>query len=231
MAELRVLVLEDDPLTASAYAEYLRRIPGVRAEHTVTSVAAARQFLDARLHAGRGFGVDLVLVDMNLPDGHGLDVLRRMRAAGWRGGAVALTAAAERDVVRGALALGITGYLLKPFTFVEFAERINDYRALHAQVGDAGVVSGQTGLDAIFGTTSARPIALPKGLTLATLDLVREALAAHPGAASATEVAQVLGLSRVTARRYLEHLVDTGQAERGSRHGTPGRPEVEYRPR
>ncbi|WP_437440963.1 hypothetical protein [Rathayibacter oskolensis] len=38
-------------------------------------------------------------------------------------------------------------------------------------------------------------------------------------------------MSRVTARRYLEHLADTGVAERAPRYGSPGRPELEYRRR
>jgi response regulator of citrate/malate metabolism len=36
-------------------------------------------------------------------------------------------------------------------------------------------------------------------------------------------------LSRVTARRYVEHLADSGVVGRGARYGAPGRPEVEFR--
>jgi response regulator of citrate/malate metabolism len=73
---------------------------------------------------------------------------------------------------------------------------------------------------------------LPKGLTRETLDRVRSALRDAPaGAMSAAELAAALDLSRVTARRYLEHLADTGVVERSARYGTPGRTEVEYRRR
>jgi len=59
---------------------------------------------------------------------------------------------------------------------------------------------------------------------------VRAAVRAAPASAvSATELAGALDLSRVTARRYLEHLADSGVVERASRYGAPGRPEVEYR--
>jgi response regulator of citrate/malate metabolism len=236
MSELRVLILEDEARTASVYEEYLLRIPGTRAVQSLGSAEEAGRFLASRAHAAgaRGaahdLGFDLVLVDMNLPDGHGLEVLRRLRATGWRGGAIALTAAAEREVVRGAVALGITRYLLKPFSFEEFASAITGYRELHAKLGSSGRVSGQEAIDAIFSAPAPAELALPKGLTLPTLGLVREALAAQAGASSASELGVVVGLSRVTARRYLEHLVATGQANRAARHGTPGRPEVEYSP-
>jgi len=49
------------------------------------------------------------------------------------------------------------------------------------------------------------------------------------GSLSSTEVAAAVGASRVTARRYLEHLADSGLAVRRSRYGGTGRPEVEYR--
>lgn len=46
---------------------------------------------------------------------------------------------------------------------------------------------------------------------------------------SATDAAERLGLSRVTARRYLEHFVGTGQAQVRLRYGGAGRPERRYR--
>lgn len=241
MNEIRVAVLEDDDTTAKIYEEYLHRIPGVRCVAVLHGKEEAARFIVGRRHlagaagpmAGSALsldlGVDLLLVDMNLPDGHGLEVLRALRATGWMGGAIALTAAGERSVVRGALASGIVDYLLKPFTFDDFAARIVRFRDMDRSLGGAGPVPGQEDLDRLFGTsTSAHSLDLPKGLVAETLVQVREALDAATTALSARETAEATGLSRVTARRYLEHLVDTGQATRHSRHGTQGRPEVEY---
>jgi response regulator of citrate/malate metabolism len=69
---------------------------------------------------------------------------------------------------------------------------------------------------------------LPKGLSVSTLDSVQAYLKQHSGSVSATEVMAALGMSRVTARRYLEYLADAGRVSRASRYGTPGRPENEY---
>ncbi len=46
---------------------------------------------------------------------------------------------------------------------------------------------------------------------------------------SASEVAEVVGASRVTVRRYLEHLSEVGSVDRSPRYGGSGRPEMEYR--
>ena len=62
-----------------------------------------------------------------------------------------------------------------------------------------------------------------------SLDAVVAVLRPSAEGLSATEVAAVVGASRVTARRYLEHLADSGLVVRRSRYGGAGRPEVEYR--
>jgi response regulator of citrate/malate metabolism len=130
------------------------------------------------------------------------------------------------------VSLGIVQYLIKPFGFAAFAEKLNAYREYHARVGGADITDQQE-VDASFAALrTSSSGGLPKGLTPETLDRVRAAVRDAPGdAVSAAELAGALDLSRVTARRYLEHLADTGVVERASRYGTPGRPEVEYRRR
>lgn len=76
---------------------------------------------------------------------------------------------------------------------------------------------------------SSGPPTLSKGISRETLDGVIRELRRAPGGLSATEASMVLELSRVTARRYLEHLADTEPVTRQARYGTPGRPEIEYR--
>ncbi|MFC4493173.1 response regulator [Streptomyces ovatisporus] len=78
----------------------------------------------------------------------------------------------------------------------------------------------------------AGPARLPKGLTEQTAGLVRTALEAGPQGAgvSASECAARSGLSRVSARRYLEHFVSTGTARVTLRYGMTGRPERRYHP-
>lgn len=71
-------------------------------------------------------------------------------------------------------------------------------------------------------------VRLPKGLSRPTLDAVIEALRASPEDVSAAGLALRLGLSRVSARRYLEYLVVNGFARLTPRYGAAGRPENRY---
>ncbi|MDQ0892774.1 response regulator [Agromyces ramosus] len=226
-----VLVVEDDPITAEAHAAYVGRVEGfVAAGVAHTGHEAFRMLRDAR--EGRTPPIDLILLDVNLPDTTGIELCRSLRASGIEIDVIAVTAVREAAVVRSAVSLGIVQYLIKPFGFAAFAEKLNAYRDYRARVGSA-VVTDQQEVDASFAALRTSSGAdLPKGLTRETLERVRAAVRDAPaGALSAAELAAALDLSRVTARRYLEHLADTGVVERAGRYGTPGRPEVEYRRR
>jgi CheY-like chemotaxis protein len=113
MADLRILVVEDDELNQALARTILARsaAPELRAARvrTARSIALAREALaDA---------VDVVLLDMRLPDGSGLDLAAELRQRGDRAAPVviALTGAAgeQRDA---ALAAGCAAVLGKPYS-------------------------------------------------------------------------------------------------------------------
>jgi response regulator of citrate/malate metabolism len=174
--------------------------------------------------------VDLVLLDMNLPDRHGLEIVRAMRAAGHTADVIAVTSARDLQVVRAAVSLGIVQYLLKPFVFASLRDRLERYRDYRRQVDGTAAVASQQDLDlALSGLRAAGTTHLPKGMSEELFAAVSRLLSAAEGGLSASEVAASLGVARVTARRYLEHLAETGLALRRSRYAGQGRPEVEYR--
>jgi response regulator of citrate/malate metabolism len=221
MGVLGVLVVEDEPVAAEAHAAYVMRVPGF----TVVATAGTSQ---AALQALQEHRVDLVLLDMNLPDRHGLEVVRAMRAGGHRADVIALTSARDLEVVRAAVSLGVVQYVLKPFVFATLRDRLLAYAEYRREAGEADT---QAEVDTLF--TRLRPVtssSVPKGMTEELLG--RAAVAAREAASadgiSAAELAAVLGVSRVTARRYAEHLVDSGRARRGNRYSGAGRPEVVY---
>lgn len=228
---IRVLVVEDEPVTAEAHAAYVARVGGFAVAGIAHSGHEAFRLL-RHDREGRRPSIDLILLDVNLPDTTGIELCRSLRASGIEIDVIAVTAVRDASVVRSAVSLGIVQYLIKPFGFAAFAEKLQAYRDYHARVGSA-VVTDQQEVDASFAalrTSSGGD--LPKGLTRETLDRVRTAVRdVATGAVSAAELATALDLSRVTARRYLEHLADVGVVERASRYGAPGRPEVEYRRR
>lgn len=72
---IRVLVVEDDPVAADAHVLYVGRVPGFVAVGKAHTGAEARRILDRT-------PVDLLLLDLHLPDVHGLQFARSLRAAG-----------------------------------------------------------------------------------------------------------------------------------------------------
>ncbi|MFI0823080.1 response regulator [Streptomyces roseolus] len=218
--EIRVLVVEDDPVAADAHALYAGRVEGFRVVGTTHSRAAAVRLLDR-------VPVDLILLDLYLPDGHGLALLRALRAAGHAADVIAVTSARDLAVVREGVSLGVVQYVLKPFAFATLRDRLTRYAEFR---GAAGEASGQDEVDRALAVLRApQPATLPKGLSGPTLEAVTRSLREAPAGLTAAEAGAAVGISRITARRYLEHLVTEGRAVRAPQYGQIGRPELQYR--
>jgi two-component system response regulator RegX3 len=110
-----LLVVEDDEGIASAMTEGLRR-----EGFTVTWVATGAEALAAQ-------GMDMVLLDLGLPDTDGFAVCRQLRAASSVPIIVVTARDSELDKVVG-LELGADDYLAKPFGFRELVARIRAVR-------------------------------------------------------------------------------------------------------
>ncbi|GAA2472829.1 response regulator [Streptomyces thermolineatus] len=220
---IEVLVVEDDLLAADAHRAYVERVPGFTVVGTVHSGGDALRFVN------RHGPVDLVLLDLYLPDGHGLQVVRNLRAAGHTADVIAVTSARDLAVVRRAVSLGVVQYLLKPFAFPALRDRLERYARFRDTL-HGGEAAGQDEVDRALSAlrTPGAPV-LPKGLSAQTLTAVRDALRSAPEGLSAGEAGAAVGVSRITARRYLEHLVETGRAVRSPQYGQVGRPELCYR--
>jgi response regulator of citrate/malate metabolism len=220
---IRVLIVEDQPIVAAANAKYIERMPGFEVGgQALTGADALRQ-----LSVGR---IDLVLLDVYLPDMHGLDVVRAMRAAGHTTDVIIVTRARDLDLVRSAVSFGIVHYLIKPFTFALMEEKLTRYRKYRTQAPVPSGTPSQHDVDRLLGGLHGGGERLPRNVNRSSLDAVIGVFDAGGSAGrSATEVAEALGMSRVTARRYLEYLAETGALERGQRYRAAGRPETEYR--
>ncbi|MFI8232538.1 response regulator [Streptomyces sp. NPDC085900] len=225
---IRTLVVDDDFRVGHIHSDYVRRIAGFEVVGEAANVAEA-------LAAVTTLHPDLLLLDIFLPDGSGLDVLRRLSQdlGDSRPDALMITADHDISSVRAAMKLGAVGYLVKPFGSADLAERLNAYRQLRARVDALSRTStaDQADVDALF--SAARPPAVPripaKGHSAPTLSAIHQALRSARTALSAAEAAEATGVSRATAQRYLSYLVKEGMVRLELRYGTNGRPEHRYR--
>lgn len=227
--QIRVLVVDDDFAVAEVHRAYVEEIVGF------TVVAVAHTGAQA-LRAVDEVRPDLVLLDIHLPDISGLEVLRKLRSRddGSVLDVLAITAAREVETVRTAMAGGVTDYLIKPFPLRVFRERLEAYASQRAKLerlsARQATVQDQNEVDRLLSARLQRHETreLPKGLSRHTLSLVAEVLREADGDLSAEETASRCGLSRVSARRYLEQLAAMGFAELRPRYGSAGRPEHGY---
>ncbi len=219
---IRVLVVEDDPLVAEVNVGYIGRVPGF------TAIGVARTGAEA-VACAVSQQADLVLLDFGLPDMTGLQVCHALQTVRTQPpGIIAVTAARDADTVRAAIAHGVIQYLIKPYSFATFRDKLDRYAAYHQRL-PSGQLTDQPEVDRALETLRGSPSGtLPKGLSLTTHDLIVRTLRDTTGPVSAAEMAAATGVSRVSARRYLDHLYQKGLVTLTSRYGSTGRPEHRY---
>lgn len=223
MTLLKIAIIEDDPQIAEIQRRFLDRIDNVELVGIAHSVEDANSIIEV-------FQPHLVLLDVYLPDGNGLDLLRQWRAENSPLDVILITAAKEVDTLRSALRSGVFEYILKPLVFERLEEAIKNYQH-HLERLDSLNSLQQDELDALISNADRKPKStnrLPKGIDALTLDKVREILNLNQDF-NAEEVGQHIGASRTTARRYLEFLVGSHEAIAEISYGHVGRPERRYK--
>ncbi|MFT4218072.1 MAG: response regulator [Micropruina sp.] len=222
---IRVLVVDDQPVVAEGHSLYVRRVPGFE----VVGVELDGRSAVERCAIG---GVDLVLLDLDMPGMHGLEVARALQTMPDGPDIMVLTATRDVPSMRGAVRSGALHYVIKPFSFATLRAKLLHYASFVAATTGEREVLDQGEIDAALAALRdpAGP-QLAKGMSKETMVAVRAAVRSAAGGLSASRVAEIIGASRVTARRYLEHLADTGGCERVPVYGRTGRPELTYRMR
>lgn len=213
-----VLIVDDDFMVAEIHRRFVEQIDGFRAS------GVARTGTEA-LTAVQDLQPDLVLLDVYLPDMTGLEVLQQLRTDGNLVGVIMITAARELDTVKGALDGGAADFLIKPFEFPQFKAKLEAFATRADTLESAGGID-QSLVDSLFGRQGGTNQPLPKGLGAETGRLVLDAVRSA-GEVSAAECADLVGISRVSARRYLEHYLSADVLELRLQYGA-GRPERRY---
>jgi len=215
----RVLVVEQDQEVARLHCRQLARQPGFEVVGVAPSARRAVSMLGPqRPH--------LLVLDLELPGGDGLELLRGLRASGAPVEVIVVTATADAEVVQAAVQLGVVDYLVKPFR----PDRLRQALALfvrRAATATPGTRLVQEEIDVLTAVRSAGRRWLPRDLQPERLEQVRCVLAAGK-AFTATEIGVAIGVTRTTARRYLEYLVTVGEATVEEVPDGPGRPSKTY---
>jgi response regulator of citrate/malate metabolism len=219
MAAWRTVIVEDSPAVAEVHRRLVASVPGFVIVGVAPSGAEARRLV--ALHHPH-----LLVLDLALPDGDGLSLLRTLRGTREPVEVIAVTAARGAHVVRDCVHLGVVDYLVKPFA----PERLRQALGLFAhrmQALHEGELA-QPEVDRLCASGRRPARALPRDLAPETLAQIRSELAAAGGPLSSAQVAQRAGVARVTARRYLEYLAASGEACSDSAADGPGRPAKTY---
>jgi CitB family two-component system response regulator CitT len=229
MAEgYRVLIVEDDFRIAGINRSFVEQA----ADFNVVGMTRSRAETLDWLAANPG-GVDLILLDVFLPDVEGLGLLWDIRRDYRDIDIVMVTAAREVETVEEALRGGVFDFLIKPVENQRVQKMLERFRARRQLAGVRTELS-QDQLDEAMsslygGNSQTRRRVLPKGIDGLTLETVMEVLRRHDGPLTASELAGHIGSSRSTARRYLEHLVGEQLVNAEQSYGEVGRPQRHYR--
>lgn len=225
---ITVLIVEDEPLIAEAHRTYLERLPGFSlAGVAATARDAMRIAADA---SATPTPIDLVLLDLGLPDTSGITLASALSGLRPAPDIIAITSERDLEMVRAAVSHGALAYLLKPFTFAAFRDRLERYSRYRNALPAGTEAASQAEVDrALAELRSTDKSVAPKGVAPATNDEIARVVRDRGGAGvTADDVAKQVGVSRVTAWRYLERLADEGTVIRQTEYGRTGRPSTRY---
>jgi Response regulator of citrate/malate metabolism len=218
-----VVILEDDPMVLELHRQYIGRMKGFKMlGHAADGEAGLRLIGRCRPH--------LAVVDIYMPGLSGLEILKQTRKQGWNTDVILVTAAHDTDSVQQGIQYGAADYIIKPFTFARFKRALEQYRNYFNKLRAGGKSVSQQDIDTLKATAglAVRKNALPKGLQRTTLELIVELLSNKSSYFTAPEIATALGISRITVKRYLNFLHDTGYLQESLTYGPVGRPQQKF---
>ena len=210
---MRVLIIEDDPMVAMIHKEYFKKKELTNNLNHVTSLEAAKDYLKKN-------SVDLIVLDNYLTDGQGVEFLPELKGYP----IIMITAANDVQTVEAALSNGVVDYLVKPFTYERFSQaidKVQDYvNLLSKEKINQDLIDDYLN----SGIVEEEEDSLPKGLSRITLKKVIEAIQQQNTGFTTQQIADTLDISRITIRKYLNHLVNINVLSEDAEYYTSGRP-------
>ena len=210
---MRVLIIEDDPMVAMIHKEYFKKKELTNNLNHVTSLETAKDYLKKN-------NVDLIVLDNYLTDGQGVEFLPELKGYP----IIMITAANDVQTVEAALSNGVVDYLVKPFTYERFSQaidKVQDYvNLLSKEKINQDLIDDYLN----SGRVEEEEDSLPKGLSRITLKKVIEAIQQQNTGFTTQQIADILDISRITIRKYLNYLVNISVLSEDAEYYTSGRP-------
>ncbi len=223
MSEITVLLIEDDPMVQEINKAFIEKVKRFKVIATAPNGTEGLKLIKKEKP-------NLVVLDIYMPGQDGIETLQQIRAEKIQVDVIVITAANDLETIRSMLQNGAFDYIIKPFNYERVHRALEKYRAYHSTISPSGSVT-QKDLDNLFFSEQRQMQAaadLPKGLNELTLKQIQSFLHNQSESKSAEEVAEGIGIARVTARRYLDYLVKNGNIHMDIQYGTIGRPVNRY---
>lgn len=221
---IEVLIIEDDLRIADIHQRFIEKIEGFTVVGSAHTGDEAKDWISALLP-------DLVLLDVYLPDVLGTELMDFIHKNSPETDIIFITAAAEIEVVKKAFRHGVIDYILKPLTFDRFKESLLSYKVKRETLSGVGLIQ-EDSIKSLWNKTlpaSSKPDFIPpKGIDPMTKEKVVSHIKNIEGGITAEALGLEIGVSRSTARRYLEYLVSEKRAFTELLYGSVGRPERRY---
>jgi two-component system, CitB family, response regulator MalR len=221
---INVLIVEDDPMVAKFNKYYLQQVGGFNLKGVVSSAEEAFKALQKEK-------IDLILLDIYMPGIDGLQLLAELRKMDKSIDVIVISAARDTASIKKAIQYGAEDYLIKPFEFQRFNSAMCAYRDREKFMKNQELLS-QEDLDNhfLYKEQGSSLIEFPKGLAKDTLKLVWNSILKMKDTIFSTEeVAEILGISRVSIRKYLNFLEEIEAIKKEIIYGSLGRPTYKYK--
>lgn len=222
----QVLIIEDDFRVADINRQFIEQTDGFSVAAICHNAADSLTFLESQSSLP-----DLVLLDAYIPDVNGLELLWEIRRR-FRGvDIVMVTAAKEVETIQEALRGGVFDYLIKPIESTRMTQMLERFRSEKLFLAQHDELEQRQLDKTLIRKQNSDTLSdkLPKGIDPLTLNRIRDGLAQTERSQTASSLAEFTGVSRSTARRYLEYLVSSEEVLAELDYGEVGRPERRYR--
>lgn len=226
---IRVMIIEDDPMVRDINTKFLQRVDGFQLIKATSNLTEAQSFMEKQKP-------DLILLDIYLPKENGIDFLKWLRAEEIKVDVILITADKTINRIQEAFRYGARDYLIKPFTLDRFEESLLKFKDRFYNFKKGNEIE-QKELDKYISSgkdlteeENNNNLDLTKGLNRYTYDTVwQQVQQIGENYTTPEELGEILGIARVTCRKYLEYMNKEGKVQMLIEYGKIGRPQHKYK--